>query len=86
MGEATPFHDSSCSLQVGEVVVEAARSCDSVAAVEAEVREHKAALNPWLADSMEIFALECIPAEFDSLVRLEKVYSGRGSVVRHPDP
>ena len=65
--------------------MEAARSCDSVAAVEAEVQEYKAALIPWSADSMEISALEYIPAESDFLFLLERVYSGRDSVVRQPD-
>ena len=64
---------------------EAARSCDSVAAVEGEVQGYKAALNPSSADSMETSALVCIPAEFDSLRLLERVYSGRDSVVRQPD-
>ena len=83
--EAKPYHDLSCSSQVDEVVEEVARSCDSVAAVEAEVQECKAALNPSLSCSTEIFALECIRAEFDSLVLLERVNSGRDSVVRRPD-
>lgn len=34
---------------------------------------------------MEISVLECIQAEFDSLVLLERVNSGRDSVVRQPD-
>ena len=46
MGEAIPFHDLSCSLQVDEVAVEVARSCEFVAAAEVEVQEYKAALNP----------------------------------------
>lgn len=64
---------------------EAARSCGSVAGVEAEVREYKAALNPSSADSMEISAPVCIPAESDASCLLEKVCSGRDSVVRQPD-
>lgn len=64
------------------MVEEAARSCDSAAAVEAEVGGYKAALNPSLGDWMETFALVYIPAGFDSLVLLERVCSGRDSVVR----
>lgn len=44
--EVEPYHDLSCSSQVDEVAEEAARSGDSVAAVEAEVQGYKAALNP----------------------------------------
>lgn len=85
MGEAIPYHDSSCSSQVGEVVEEAARSCDSVAAVEVEVQGYKAALNPSLGDLMEISVLVCTPAESDSLVQLERVCYDRDSVVQQPD-
>lgn len=60
---------------------EAARSCDSVAAVEAEVPGYKVALSPSLTDLMEISALVCIPTESDSLPLIERVYSGNGSVV-----
>ena len=80
-GEAIPYHGSSCSTQVDEVVVEAARSCGSVAAVEAEVQEYKAAWSPSLRYSMEISAPVCIPAESDSFVLLERVCFGRDSVV-----
>lgn len=83
--EVEPYHDLSCSSQVDEVAEEAARSGDSVAAVEAEVQGYKAALNPLLRCLMEISVLECIQAEFDSLVLLERVNSGRDSVVRQPD-
>ena len=79
--EATPYHGSSYLTQVDEVVVEAARSCDFVAAVEAEVQEYKAAWSPSLRYSMEISAPVCIPAEPDSFVLLERVCFGRGSVV-----
>ena len=79
--EATPYHGSSYLTQVDEVVVEAARSCDFVAAVEAEVQEYKAASSPSLRYSMEISAPVCIPAEPDSFVLLERVCFGRGSVV-----
>ncbi len=85
MGEVIPYHDSSCSSQADEVVVEAARSCDLLAAVEAEVQVCKLALNPLLGDSMEIAALVCIPTEPDSLVLLDRACSGTDSVVRQPD-
>ena len=85
MAEAIPFHDLSCSSQVDGVVEEAARSCDFVAAAEAEVQEYKAALNPWLGDSTEISALVCTPAELDSLVLLEKPSFGKDSVAQQPD-
>lgn len=81
-GEVTPWHDSSCSSQVDEVVEEAARSCDSDAAAGAEVQGYKAALNPSLGDSMEISALVCIPVGSDSFVLLEKGYCGKDSVVQ----
>ena len=84
-GEAIPYHGSSCLTQVDEVVVEAARSCDSVAAVEAEVQEYKAAWSPSLKCSMEISAPVCIPTEPDSFVLLERVCFGRGSVVLQAD-
>ena len=86
-GEATPYHGSSCLTQVDEVAVEAARSCDSVAAVEAEVQEYKAAWSPSLRYSMEISAPVCMntPAEPDSFVLLERVCFGRGSVVLQAD-
>ena len=64
---------------------EAARSCDSVAAVEAEVPGYKAALNPSSMDLMETSALVCIPAESDSLPLIERVCSGKDSVVPQPD-
>ena len=64
---------------------EAARSCGSVAAVEAEVLEYKAALNPSLAGLMGTFALVCIPTEPDSLVLIERVYSEISSVVQQAD-
>ena len=84
-GGATPYHGSSCLTQVDEVVVGAARSCDSVAAVEAEVQEYKAAWSPSLRYSMDISAPVCIPAEPDSFVPLERVWLGRGSVALQAD-
>ena len=84
-GEATPYHGSSYLTRVDEVVVGAARSCDSVAAVEAEVQEYKAAWSPSLRYSMEIYAPVCIPAEPGPLVLLERVCFGRGSVVLQAD-
>lgn len=80
--EVRPSHDSSYSSQVDEEEEEAARLCDFVAAVEAEDRVCKAALNPSSRGSTEISALVCIRAESDSLVLLERVYSDRDSVVR----
>ena len=49
------------------MVEEAARSYDSVVAVEAVVQGYKGALSPSLADSMEISAPVCTPAEFGFL-------------------
>ena len=63
----------------------AARSCDSVAAVEAVVREYKAAWSPSSRYSTEISAPVCIPAEPGSFVLLERVWFGRGSVVLQAD-
>ena len=83
--EVTPYHGSSCSLQVDEVEEEAARSCGSVAVVEAEVQGYIAALNPLLADWKEISALVYIPVGLDFAGLLEKVYFGRDSVVRQLD-
>ena len=84
-GEATPYHGSSCLTQVDEGVEEAARSCDSVAAVEAEVQEYKAAWSPSLRYSIGTSAPVCIPAEPDSFVLLERACFGRGSVVLQAD-
>ena len=84
-GEATPYHGWNCLTQVDEVVVEAARSCDSVAAVEAEAQEYKAAWSPSLSYSMGISAPVCIPMEVDSFVLLESAGFGRSSVVLQAD-
>ena len=78
MGEATPFRDLSCSTLVDEVVEEGARSYDLAAAVEAEVPEYKAVLNPSLEYLMDISALVCIPGS----LLLERVWCGKDSVVQ----
>lgn len=64
---------------------EAARSCGSVAVVEAEVQGYKAALNPLSTDWKEISALVCIRVELDFAGLPERVYCGRDSVVRQLD-
>lgn len=64
------------------MVEEVAKSCDFVAAVEGEVQEYSAALNPSLGYSREISALVCTPVESDSSVLLERVCFGRDFVAR----
>ena len=83
--EVIPCHGSSCSLQADEVEEEVARSCGSVAVVEAEVQGYKAALNPLSADWKEISALVCIPVGLDFAGLPERVYFGRDSVARQLD-
>lgn len=67
------------------MVEEVAKSCDFVAAVEAEVQECTLVLNPSLGGLMGIFALVYILAEAGSFALLERVCSDRDSVVRQPD-
>ena len=84
MEEAIPYHDSSCSSQVDEVEEEAARSCDPIAAVEAEDQGCKPALSPSLGCSMGIFGLVCILKESVPFL-LDWVCFEKDSVVRQPD-
>ena len=83
--EVIPYHGLSCSLQADEAEEEAARSCEPVAAVEAEVQGYKAALNPSSADWKGTSALVCIPMGLDFAGLPERVYFGRDSVVRQLD-